>query len=112
MKSYRNFNIYFFLITLSISTAQDSYPVNSKVIAQIREEGLQRSEITNTLSYMTDVIGARLTNSKAMYQAQDWVVSEMKKIGLKNIPRPMPTIPETKPKAPPIKIDNIVGIFL
>ena len=85
MKSYRNFNIYFFLITLSVTTAQDSYPVNSKVIAQIREEGLQRSEITNTLSYMTDVIGARLTNSKAMYQAQDWVVSEMKKIGLKNI---------------------------
>ena len=73
MKSYRNFNIYFFLITLSVITAQDSYPVNSKVIAQIREEGLQRSEITNTLSYMTDVIGARLTNSKAMYQAQDWV---------------------------------------
>ena len=85
MKPYRNFNIYLFLITLSVITAQDSYPVNSKVIAQIREEGLQRSQITNTLSYMTDVIGARLTNSKAMYQAQDWVVSEMKKIGLKNI---------------------------
>ena len=34
---------------------------------------------------MTDVIDARLTNSKAMYQAQDWVVSEMKKMGLKNI---------------------------
>ena len=85
MKPYRNFNIYLFLITLSVITAQDSYPVNSKVIAQIREEGLQRSEIINTLSYMTDVIGARLTNSKAMYEAQDWVVSEMKKIGLKNI---------------------------
>ena len=73
MKPYRNFNIYLFLITLSVITAQDSYPVNSKVIAQIREEGLQRSEIINTLSYMTDVIGARLTNSKAMYEAQDWV---------------------------------------
>jgi carboxypeptidase Q len=65
--------------------AQSNYPVDSKVVAQIREEGFQRSEIPSTLSYMTDVIGARLTNSDAMYDAQDWVVSEMKKMGLKNI---------------------------
>ena len=74
------------ILTIPITVfAQSSYPVNSKVVAQIREEGLQRSEIANTLSYMTDIIGARLTNSDAMYEAQDWVVSEMKKIGLKNI---------------------------
>ena len=36
---------------------QSNYPVDSKVVAQIREEGFQRSEIASTLSYMTDVIG-------------------------------------------------------
>ena len=67
------------ILTIPITVfAQSSYPFNSKVVAQIREEGLQRSEISNTLSYMTDVIGARLTNSDAMYEAQDWVVSELK----------------------------------
>ena len=40
--------------------------VDWDVVAQIREEGLQRSQIANTLSYMADVLGARLTNSNAM----------------------------------------------
>ena len=53
MRSYFNCNIFFWLVILSFSTAQDSYPVNSKVVAQIREEGFQRSEVSNTLSYMT-----------------------------------------------------------
>ena len=33
---------------------------------------------------MTDVLGARLTNSEDMRNAQDWAVKEMKRIGLKN----------------------------
>ena len=35
-----------------------------------------------------------------------------KRIGLKNIPPPIPTIPETKPNIPPIIIDIGNGIFL
>jgi len=35
-----------------------------------------------------------------------------KSIGLKNIPPPIPTTPETKPNIPPIKIDIKIGIFL
>jgi hypothetical protein len=85
MRFYSNIITGLLLMTSITIFAQSSYPVDSKVVAQIREEGFQRSEIANTLSYMTDVIGARLTNSDAMYEAQDWVVSEMKKMGLKNI---------------------------
>ena len=65
--------------------AQESYPVEWEVVAKIREEGFQRSEISNTLSYMTDVLGARLTNSEDMRRAQDWAVKEMQRIGLRNI---------------------------
>ncbi len=65
--------------------AQESYPVEWEVVAKIREEGFQRSEISNTLSYMTDVLGARLTNSEDMRRAQDWAVKEMQRIGLTNI---------------------------
>ena len=72
------------LVVSTIIIAQSSYPVDLKVVAKIREEGFQRSEIINTLSYMTDVLGARLTNSDAMYEAQEWAIKEMKKMGLKN----------------------------
>ncbi|SVD80555.1 uncharacterized protein METZ01_LOCUS433409, partial [marine metagenome] len=41
-------------------------PVNYQMVAKIREEGFQRSQIVEKLSYMTDVLGARLTNSKDM----------------------------------------------
>ena len=61
--------------------------VDWDVVAQIREEGLQRSQIANTLSYMADVLGARLTNSNAMDKAQGWAVEEMRRIGLANTHR-------------------------
>ncbi|MYG23295.1 MAG: M20/M25/M40 family metallo-hydrolase, partial [Gemmatimonadetes bacterium] len=62
-------------------------PVDLAMLAKIREEGLQRSQLPNTLSYMTDVVGARLTNSAAMDRAQEWALDEMKRIGLENTHR-------------------------
>ena len=69
--------------------AQDvpRWPVDLDVVAKIREEGLQRSQLPNTLSYMTDVLGARLTNSDDMDRAQRWVIEEMRRIGLTNTAR-------------------------
>ena len=68
-------------------SASDPFPVDLAMIAEIREEGLQRSQLPNTLSYMTDVLGARLTNSDDMQRAQAWVIEEMKRIGLTNTAR-------------------------
>ena len=54
------------------------------MVARIRAEGLQRSQLANTFSYMTDVLGARLTNSDDMQRAQRWALDEMARIGLVN----------------------------
>ncbi len=62
-------------------------PSDAEMLARIREEGLHRSQLPRTLSYMTDVIGARLTNSAAMDRAQQWAVGEMERIGLVNTER-------------------------
>ena len=69
-------------VTSPQENAGEEIAVDWDVVAQIREEGLQRSQIANTLSYMADVLGARLTNSNAMDKAQRWAVEEMKRIGL------------------------------
>ncbi len=66
------------------STAQTT---DLDMVARIREEGLQRSQLANTFSYLTDVLGARLTNSRDMDRAQEWVMGEMKRIGLVRIAR-------------------------
>jgi carboxypeptidase Q len=59
-------------------------PVDHQMVALIREEGFQRSQVIEKLSYMTDVLGARLTNSKDMKRAQSWLVQELESMGLSN----------------------------
>jgi len=66
---------------------EDPWPVDLEMIAKIREEGLQHSQLPNTFSYMTDVLGARLTNSEDMERAQRWALEEMARIGLVNTAR-------------------------
>jgi hypothetical protein len=59
--------------------------VDPVMVAKIREEGLQRSQVMEYESYIADVLGARLTNSRDMQRAQTWVMAEMKRMGLTNV---------------------------
>ncbi len=73
--------------TRTSADAGTAHAVDWQMVARIREEGLQRSQLANTLSYMTDVLGARLTNSGDMERAQLWAIDEMQRIGLVNTVR-------------------------
>jgi len=71
--------------SLQTGFAQEAPPaVDWEMVAAIREEGFQHSQIADTLSYMTDVLGARYTLSNDMARAQRWVLVEMERIGLVN----------------------------
>ena len=45
---------------------------------------MNRSQVMKTLSYLTDVIGPRLTNSPNMKRANEWTRDEMTKWGMQN----------------------------
>ncbi|MGH9905816.1 MAG: peptidase M28, partial [Pyrinomonadaceae bacterium] len=51
---------------------------------QIKDEGMNRSHVMQTLSYLTDVIGPRLTASPGMKRANEWTRDQMTKWGMKN----------------------------
>lgn len=53
-------------------------------IERIKEEGMKRSQVMQTLSYLTDVIGPRLTNSPGMKRANEWTRDKMTEWGLQN----------------------------
>lgn len=53
-------------------------------ITRIKEEGLKRSHVMETMSYLTDVIGPRLTGSPNMKRANDWTRDQLTKWGLQN----------------------------
>src|SRR5262249_30546663 len=53
-------------------------------IARIRDEGLNRSQVMQTLGYLTDVIGPRLTGSPNLKRANDWTREQFACWGLSN----------------------------
>jgi carboxypeptidase Q len=53
-------------------------------IARIKDEGMNRSQVMQTLSYLSDVIGPRLTNSPGMKRANEWTREQMAKWGMQN----------------------------
>src|ERR1041385_5465279 len=53
-------------------------------IAKIRDEGLNRSQVMQTLSYLSDVIGPRLTASPGMKRANEWTRDQLTSFGLQN----------------------------
>src|SRR5262249_15547446 len=53
-------------------------------IVRIRDEGLNRSQVMATLSYLSDVIGPRLTRSPNLKRANEWTRDQLTKWGLQN----------------------------
>src|SRR5438105_678085 len=53
-------------------------------IVRIKDEGMNRSQVMQTLSYLSDVIGPRLTASPNMKRACEWTRDTMAKWGLQN----------------------------
>ena len=51
-------------------------------IERIKDEGMNRSQVMQTLSYLTDVIGPRLTASPNLKRANEWTRDKMKEWGM------------------------------
>jgi hypothetical protein len=72
------------------STGQDflapaTVPAVSKdAVALIRDEGMNRSQVMQTLEYLTDVIGPRLTGSPNLRRANEWTRGKLSSWGLDN----------------------------
>src|SRR5689334_23918087 len=64
--------------------AQGPAPDPNDPIQRIRDEGLNHSQVMQTLSYLSDVIGPRLTASPGMKRANEWTRDQLTKWGLQN----------------------------
>src|SRR5258708_40347640 len=63
---------------------QPQQPAEDPMIAKIKDEGMNRSQVMQTLSYLTDVIGPRLTASPGMKRSNEWTRDTLTKWGLQN----------------------------
>ena len=80
------FLLYAFLLpTLTFGQAGSKiYEAPKDVIDKIREEGMNRSQVMKTLSYLSDVIGPRLTASPGMKRGNDWTRDTLASWGMQN----------------------------
>jgi hypothetical protein len=59
-------------------------PDPNNPVTRIMDEGMNRSKVMETLSYLSDVIGPRLTGSPQMKRANEWTRDQLASWGLQN----------------------------
>jgi hypothetical protein len=80
------------LILASVATAlvfveAQTEKLDYATIGRIRDEGLNRSQVMDHVSWLSDVYGPRLTGSPAIMQASEWVIKKVTEWGLTNAHR-------------------------
>jgi len=73
-----------------VATGEVFFRFRDDVIADIKSH----SEIMANLTYLSDVIGPRLTSSPALKKANDWTAEKMKAYGLSNVHLESWSLPE------------------
>lgn len=58
--------------------------IDLAMLQRLRDEGFHRSRVMDTLAYLTDVIGPRLTNSPSNRRAHEWTRARLAEWGLSN----------------------------
>lgn len=67
------------------SVAQSAEEIDTAVVSKIKNEGLNRSQVMDILSMLTDVHGPRLTNSPGYRKAADYAKSALISWGVQNV---------------------------
>ena len=71
-------------LLLLACTLRAEEPIDWEMVNRIRDEGINRSQVMDTLQYLTDRIGPRLTGSPALEEANKWTLEKLEEWGLKN----------------------------
>ncbi|MCJ9429249.1 M20/M25/M40 family metallo-hydrolase [Kordiimonas marina] len=82
MKRFFTAAVAAFSLTASVYAADDA--VNLDMVTKIRDEGFNHSQVMQTLEYLSDEIGPRLTGSPGLKRANEWTKDKLTAWGLKN----------------------------
>jgi carboxypeptidase Q len=72
------------IFALALASQSSAQSAEVSVVDRIKEEGLNHSKLMPTLSYLTDVIGPRLTGSPSMKRANEWTRDQLASWGLQH----------------------------
>jgi carboxypeptidase Q len=72
------------VVLVAVPRAQTTEKLDYATIAQIRDEGLNRSQVMDHIWWLSDVYGPRLTGGPEILQASDWALKKFAEWGLAN----------------------------
>ena len=72
------------VVTHQLAAQVPAERVDSAIVDKIKAEGLERSKVMETISYLTDVHGPRLTGSPLTRKAGEWTQAKLTEWGLEN----------------------------
>ncbi|HLJ55262.1 MAG TPA: M20/M25/M40 family metallo-hydrolase [Chthonomonadaceae bacterium] len=72
------------LLALGLAVRAQTPSNSGDIVQRIKAEGLDHSQVMATLSYLSDVIGPRLTASPNMKHANEWTMAKMSEWGMQN----------------------------
>ncbi len=72
-------------VALFVTLTVRAQEIDSTSIEKIKDEGMNRSQVMEIASYLTDVYGPRLSGSPGIKAAGDWAVTRMKEWGLTSV---------------------------
>jgi hypothetical protein len=73
-----------FLMGFAVLVQSADEKVDLSVLNRIKYEAIQKGKVMDTLFYLTDVNGPRLSGSPGFKSAADWTVQQLKKWGIDN----------------------------
>jgi carboxypeptidase Q len=76
------FKTFCLVVLSSLATQAQNSKIDPKILAKIREEGLQKSKVMEHAFYLTDVSGPRLQNSPGWKRAAQWAKTKFEEWGL------------------------------
>ena len=68
-----------------VGAGQSPEPVDLEAVYKIKQEGFQRSQVMEVMSWLTDVHGPRLTGSPGLLEAAEWATGWLHEHGVADV---------------------------
>src|SRR5438309_8759507 len=73
------------VVAAVVAVNTQSEKLDYAAIGKIRDEGFNRSQVMDHISWLSDVYGPRLTGSPAIQQASEWAMKRFREWGLASV---------------------------
>jgi len=81
----KRFIVLHVIILIASQIQSFAQPSNHSMLRLIKDEGFKRSQVMETVSWLSDIYGPRMTGSPAIEDAKEWAIQQLRLWGITNV---------------------------